>query len=124
MVALGPQTARVVLQIAEHGIELAPALQDAVVVTLFPEGGQLQRTGNPITTDLEAVDDMAQMAWQSICHMDDAVQVVGHELNGEQPYLGIKLGYFAPALSDEVAEGRGIEPGLGMAVVRTANGAQ
>ena len=37
VVAFGPQTARIVLQILEHGVELSTALQDAVVVTLFPE---------------------------------------------------------------------------------------
>ncbi len=38
IVALGPQAARVVLQVLEHGIKLPASLQDAVVVTLFPEG--------------------------------------------------------------------------------------
>ena len=34
--AFYPQAARVVFEILEHGIELSPALQDAVVVTFFP----------------------------------------------------------------------------------------
>ena len=59
MVALGPQSARVVLKITEHGIELAFALQDAVVVALFPHGRQGEFPRNAVAAHLEAVDHMA-----------------------------------------------------------------
>ena len=77
-----------------------------------------------VTSDLKAVDYMTQVAWQSIGDMDDAMQVVGHELQGEKPDLRIELGDFTPAPGDAITQWRGVKPGLGMAVIGTADGAQ
>ena len=100
VVALGPQAARVVVQVLEHGIELPPALQDAVVIAFFPERRQRHFFGHTVATDLEAVDDVPQMARKSFCDMDDSMQMIGHELKSEQLDLRIVLGYLAPTCLD------------------------
>ncbi len=43
---------------------------------------------------------MTQVPWQLFCHVDNPMQVVGHELEGEEPYLGVALGNLTPALRD------------------------
>ena len=100
MIALGPQAARVVIQVLEHGIELALALQDAVVVALLPERGQGQFPGDPVAPDLEAVDHVAQVAREPFGDLNDGVQVIWHESQGEQPDLGVESRYLAPAGGD------------------------
>ena len=124
MIALGPQAARVVIQVLEHGIKLTLALQNAVVVALFPERGQGQFPGDPVAPDLEAIDHVAQVAREPFGDLDDGVQVIWHESQGEQPDLGVESGYLAPAGGDALAQRGWQEPGLGVVVVRTANGAQ
>ena len=124
VVTLGPQAARVVLQVLKHGVELPLALQDTVVIALFPEGRQCQFPSDTVAADLEAVKHMAQVARQSVSHLDDAVQVVGHQLQGEQSNLRIEPRHLAPARGDVLTQGRGIEPRLGVAVVGIADGAQ
>ena len=61
--------------------------------------------GHPVAADLKAVDDVPQVARETAGDVDDAVQVVGHELQGEEPHLGIVLRYLPPALADAGAQG-------------------
>ena len=67
---------------------------------------------------------MAQVAREPLGDLNDTVQVVGHELQSQQPGLGIVLGDLAPACGDAFTQWGRLEPGLGMAAVRTANGTQ
>ena len=67
---------------------------------------------------------MTQVAWQLLNHMDNAVQVVGHELEGQEPDLRIELRDFTPARCYALTEGRGIEPRLRVTVVGTMDGTQ
>ena len=124
MVAFGPQATRVVLQVTEHGIELAFALQDTVVITLFPKRGQGQFPGYLVAADLKAIDYMPQVARQAVGHVDDAVQMVGYELEGEHSDLGIVLGYFTPTLSDALAQWGGRKPWLGVVAIGALNSTQ
>lgn len=88
-------TARVVGDIAFEDIELALASEDAVVVAGLPEGGAgggVWTVGEGIGGDfLEAVDDASQVERQLACEEDDAVQMVGHELEVEQPDAVVHL---------------------------------
>lgn len=56
--------------------------------------------------------------------MDDAMQVVGHELEGEESDLGVELGDFTPALCYAFTQGRWIEPRLGVVAIGALNSTQ
>ena len=123
MGAADGEAAGVVAEVLEPALQLARALEDVVVIvageevvffaaTLLRHRGTGRREGRGtgrgegsvgqlavgfVTANLEAFEDDAQVLFHLPGDEDDAVEVVGHELEGQHMHLGVVCGDGEPA---------------------------
>ena len=104
-VAFCPQSVGVVVEVVVPSFELSGSGKDAVVVSFLPEAVEFfsgLRSGveGVVASFFEAEDDAPQVAVHRACDVDDAVDVVGHGLEGEELDLGVEFGDVVPCLFD------------------------
>ena len=109
-VAFCPQSVGVVVEVVVPSFELSGAVEDAVVVSFFPEAVELLAglccgMEGVVAAFFEAKNDAPQVAVHGACDMDDAVDVVGHGLEGEELDLGVVFGDVEPYFFNLLSQG-------------------